>query len=283
MKGLTVKVSNYEFKVVISTNKEDGSTLIKTGSERSGKPCIVCTVTTDDKLAVDFIEYDPNCSDTSDLKTGQGGTVVMLYTTLKFIVQQYPHIKVVELYDESKFNCGGYQVNLVMLRLILRKETWYQSIIPGIQTDYDTIQVIEINNKRLDSTVQSNILEKFKTFAKYNPDVGRYLRKINVKLRRIVEDSIEKGKTLRQLLITINEQIGCLFFHYFLHTLLLVDISNNKWSVTLENLTPILEKLDITIESNKNPRDFKKTFYGGRGRVLKRYGNVLLNDAENLF
>ena len=283
MKGFTVKVSNYEFKVITSTNKEDGSTLIKTGSQRRGKPCIVCTVTTDDKLVVDFIEYDPNCSDTSDLKRGEGGTVVMLYTTLKFIVQQHPHIKVVELYDESKFNCGGYQVNLVMLRLILKNETWYQSIVPGIKANKYTIKRIASNNKQLNSTIDSDLLDKFKTFAKYNPDVGRYFRKINVKLTRIVEDAIESGKTLRQLLIAINEQIGCLFFHYFLHTLLLVDISNNKWSVTLENLTPILEKLDIDWTKIENPIDFKKTFYGGRGKVLKSYGNVLLGDSEDLF
>ena len=282
MKGFTVKVSNYEFKVIISTNKEDGSTLIKTGSERREKPCIVCTVTTDDKLVVDFIEYNPNCSDTSDLKRGQGGTVVMLYATLKFITQEYPQIKVVELIDGSTFNCKGYQVNLVMLRLILKKETWYQSIIPGIKTDDDTIQVMAINNKRLDSTVQSIILKKFEIVAKHNPDVRRYFRKINVKLTRVVKDAIESGKTLRQLLIAINEQIGCLFFHYFLHPLLL-DISLNKWSVKLENLRPILETLDINVIQTEKPRDFKKTFYGGRGKELKKYSNALLGDSEDLF
>lgn len=79
------------------------------------------------------LESRPACSVNNNLEPGRDGTDIMLKGALKYLIQEHPHIKTVELNDLAKKS--GTNVLITPKRLLLGKPGWYQEHFGAVPYD----------------------------------------------------------------------------------------------------------------------------------------------------
>jgi hypothetical protein len=258
------------------------------GGTQGGCLIIFIENTKSDIALLDSLKYDSKCNLENDLKESSG-TKHLINTAFSYVKKHYPNIKYVTFSDRSTKDCktklqnGSIpSMNLGLTHLLLKKTTWYESILGAyiidehIRTEYNefvkTIETIPINMS----------FDKFDfKYLKYDRQL---FLKLNKKYNLDLPNLFTKHKYYYTLFKELREKItddidSCLFFGAIIYKLM-TDISNDKtrlflsasWMFNLKNI----DNVEFTDKS------FLNDLVGGMSVLFFSIQNVYDTHLNNI-
>jgi hypothetical protein len=210
-----IHYNDYKFiGVVESADDDDKSFYVTVGGH--GTKCCMLLVTRKTIVLQDLF-YHHACAALKDLARGYG-TVTLLQAAIKFATTLFPKPKVLELQDESSFECEAASKKLGIVSLsdhnfLIYGETWYQRHIPGLQIVNTESRSRELTDvaRTLDSVTWKSS-QPYKLFWKtvcennfMSKDARVWFSKKNKPLYDLIRSLYTEATTLRQFLLTMHQ------------------------------------------------------------------------------
>lgn len=257
--------SEGSYSLFIKEKKDINSLELFIGGMKGGCLIIFIEDILSDTMLLDSLKYDSKCNLKEDLKEGSG-TKHMMNTAFSYVKKHYPNIKYCRLYDRSNKECKSKlsdgstpSMNLGLTHLMLKKKTWYESILGAYIINEQIRKEYEDFVSKLE-TIPINI-----TFAKFDFDYLKYDKqlflKINAKYNLDLPNLFIKHKYYYTLFKELREKItndvdSCLFFGAIIYKLM-TNISNDKSRLffSVMWMFPMTSIIDIDFTEEKYEND----------------------------
>lgn len=268
------------YSLFIKNNTMTNSIDLFFGGIKKGCISIYIDNIRDNTVILDSLKYDSKCNLEQDLESGSG-TKHMLNTAFSYIKKKYPLVEYAKLIDASKKDCKTTlpngttpSINLGLTHLLLKKKTWYESILGATIENEQIRSEYENFTSQLETIPIKNNFNKFVNDY-FRNDVG-FLKYINNKYNLEIDKLFNESKYYFVFFKTLKEKItdevdSCLFFSIFVYRFM-NDISNKRiitfmseyWVFPIKNLENIEfteEEYDIKLGGSFEKYEYE--FTGG--------------------
>jgi hypothetical protein len=222
IKIVTVSYNNNNYKFEMSHDKDTIYYHLYNQDAKSDKSnileCIIIIVYKKDRSClIQNILYDKSCIPRLELNN-KGTTLLKIALKLINTIKDRYKIKVIELTDNSKKNCGGKEIKLSTMLTLLTGTTWYGKY-GFYPKDIEYREYFIRNKKIMNNTLLSDILELKEMIIRAHKK-----SKSNLDIKQIISSynyALDKKYKLKEFLtkFLLDYDLTCKIFFYFYHDL----------------------------------------------------------------
>jgi hypothetical protein len=173
-------------------------------------PCVKIDVSKDKHITIAELQltnYYKSCSIKEKELEQHSGTIVMLKTALTYVIQAYPHVKMIELQDETIINIPTKPL-ITPRRLLLGQKGWYEEYLGATPKKSSLIDTLRfLRQPSTQNSITDILPPESHNKQWWNPDnIKRITDKINKSLFQYLIGSMWQisAATIRNYNINIH-------------------------------------------------------------------------------
>jgi hypothetical protein len=215
--------------------------------------CIDITVYENDSIAyISGLRYNDACALNCKLPTGDDGTLIMILSALRFVVEKFQYVKEFHFTDDSKIECKKNKyISLMYYYLAKYGQTWYQVKLKALPVENGVIDKINTFESYMTSIKTMDFKEFFRKFVIDNCMTPKQI----LVHKTVLEEFYNNSNTYREFVINVDKAFPkrCIVFYKWLDKFVLDKCkvyAETKWKCSAS----ISETQQIHIKSrNKTP------------------------------